>query len=73
MIYQAGHVIIPRPAYYPCDGPIEYIYNLLEVQLKVRCNNIHNGADLIHETNQIIEGIQPVTIRRTFEHCGYGI
>jgi hypothetical protein len=29
-IYLAGHSIVPRPAYYPVDGPIEYVFNQVE-------------------------------------------
>ena len=32
-IYALGHRLVPSPAYYPADGPIEYIFNQVETGL----------------------------------------
>lgn len=41
-VYEAGHSILPRPAYSPCDGPIEYMFNHIERQLQLRMYDIRN-------------------------------
>jgi hypothetical protein len=68
-IYLAGHSIVPRPAYYPVDGPIEYIFNQIECGLKERMYYIMNETDLVREVYNIITNIQGLD--ETFAHCGY--
>jgi hypothetical protein len=68
-IYNAGHLIIPRPSYYPCDGPIEYINNQIEIGLKNRLYGINNNADLLRNLNQVLMNIR--NIDSSFVDCGY--
>ena len=68
-IYSAGHRIINRPAYYPQDGPIEYIFNRVEMGLRDRLYLIRHDDQLIWHTHDIISGIHAV--EETFVHCGY--
>ena len=68
-IYNAGHIVIPRPAYYPCDGPIEYVNHQIEMGLKSRLYFIRNHTDLVYHLHQVIANIR--NIDATFVHCGY--
>jgi len=43
-IYAQGHNIVPRPAYYPADGPIEYVFNQIEVSLQSNLYHIRNDS-----------------------------
>ena len=68
-IYLAGHSIIPRPAYYPEDGPIEYVFNALENGIVRRLHEICVEDDLIHAIHQTIAEITNTDM--FFIHCGY--
>jgi len=68
-IYLAGHSVIPRPAYYPVDGPIEYVFNQVECGLIARVNHVRTEADLIRETMNIVANVGG--FNETFRHCGY--
>ena len=68
----AGHSIIPRPPYQPCDGPVEYAFNYLEGRLKERMYQIKNLNDLEMHIHQIIGTITAAQITNTFAlNCGY--
>jgi transposase len=72
MIYNAGHQVVPRPAYRPQDAPIEYISNQLEGKLRARMHEIHNDNDLVLAVhNRIVELSTGAGFRNTFRHCGY--
>jgi hypothetical protein len=68
-IYLAGHSVVPRPAYYPVDGPIEYVFNQVECGLIARVNHIRTEADLIRETMNVVANVGGFD--ETFRHCGY--
>lgn len=69
MIYSAGHRTQPRTAYYPQDGPIEYVFNQLEGLLRQRLYTVHNDNDLIRAVHECITAL--TRIQETFIHCGY--
>jgi len=71
MVYAAGHRMLPRPAYSPSDGPIEYIFNIVEQALQKDMYLIRTEDDLLRHTNQIVANIDANTIDNTFIHCGY--
>ena len=48
-IYAAGHRIVPRPAYYPEDGPVEFVINEIEMGLRQQLYVIRNYHDLVRE------------------------
>jgi hypothetical protein len=56
-IYAAGHRIVPRPAYFPADGPKEFVFCQLECGLKDRLYHIQNTNDLIREVHHVIANI----------------
>ena len=68
-IYLAGHSIVPRPAYYPEDGPIEYVFNALENGITMRLHEIRDEDALIHAIHQSIAEIGNTD--PFFAHCGY--
>jgi transposase len=68
-IYFAGHDIIERTPYNPWDGPIEYVFNQIEVRLKTQLYHIRNNQDLYRELMQILGNLHNVA--GTFQHCGY--
>ena len=69
-IYEAGHCILPRPPYSPQDGPIEYVFNTVEVQLRLRMYEIFNNFDLERTVYDIVAHIGNTDAY--FRHCGYG-
>ena len=69
LIYQAGHQIIPRAPYYPCDGPIKYVFSQLELVLRARLFDIRTINDLIRNTQQVFASL--TGFDATFQHCGY--
>ena len=71
MVYNGGHRIVHRPAYYSVNGPIEYIINIYEQELKQSCYAIKNGNQIIQKTNGIVANISARTTINTFYHCGY--
>jgi hypothetical protein len=66
---QSIHRMLPRPAYCPKFAPIEYIFNQIEQELKLRMYAITNELQLIAAVHDIIGHLKGV--RETFVHCGY--
>lgn len=69
-IYTAGHVIRERPPYAPQDGPIEYVFNYIEMQLALRMYEIITNVDLERVVAEIVGNIGNTDAY--FRHCGYG-
>ena len=70
-VYAAGHRIVPRPCYYPADGPSEYMFNLLECHLNDNMYRIHTENDLIQAIGFFINNLTQRTVVRTFRKLGY--
>ena len=70
-IREAGHSIIPRPPYSPQDGPIEYVFNVIELQLRLRMYRISSNADLEQNMYDTIAHLGNTDAY--FRHCGYGL
>jgi hypothetical protein len=70
-VYAAGHTIMTRAPYRPCDGPIEYVFNQLQQELTKRLYLVKNDADLVREVTNIVMNITAAAIDNTFRHCGY--
>ena len=68
-IYRGGHEIVPRPAYYPTDGPIEYVFNTFEMELRKRLYVVRSDHDLVFNVHDIIGSM--VGFQNYFVHCGY--
>lgn len=69
LIYESGHRFIPRAAYYPADGPIEYIFNQVELGLRRNLYNVRTDDDLVACTRRVFGAVEG--IEETFRHCGY--
>ena len=69
IVAAAGHRFLPRPAYAPCDAPIEYVFNNLEGALRTRLHVINNNHDLVAAVYNIIGNM--IGFDRFFIHCGY--
>jgi hypothetical protein len=70
VVLRAGNRVVPRAPYYPIDGPIEFVFNQIECQLKLLLPTIHNEADLIASIHVIVGGLSG-SLGATFAHCGY--
>ena len=69
-IIQRGHMVVPRPAYYPVDGPSEYFFNQIEQKLsQIYIILRRNENDLIAAITTIFTNLQ--NLNRTFRHFGY--
>ena len=72
MMYNAGHSVVFPLAYYPVDGPIEYIFNQVEMGLRRRLYHIGNEQDLVRNLYSVpIGNISAASIDAIFVHCGY--
>jgi transposase len=69
-VMMAGNRIVPRAPYSPIDGPIEFVFNQLECQLKLRLDNINTETDMIREIYNIVANLRS-SFGSTFAHCGY--
>lgn len=54
MIFAHGHRIAFRAPYYPIDGPIEYVFNSIQAELRQRLPMIRTGENLVGEINRAI-------------------
>ena len=69
-VYEAGLIIIERPAYFPEDGPIEFLFDEIEQSLRYRLYNIRTSVDLLTNVHQIIRDLG-ANFNATFAHCKY--
>ena len=74
LVYEAvqgggRHIIVARPPYMPCDGPIEYIFCQLEAALSKNLGPISSIDDLITSVRNIVSALKGPD--KTFQHCGY--
>ena len=68
-IHLAGHHVVPRPPYRPCDAPVKFAFNELQRELDVRSFNTSSGHDLGQQIGAILQGMHGMDA--TFVHCGY--
>ena len=71
MIHTYGHGVVFRAPYYPIDGPIEFVFNTLEAQLRAKLYMIVCGGTLILALNQSIQGIDDFS--PYFDNVGFTI
>ena len=57
LIVGSGHRYALRAPYYPVDGPIEYVFNVVQNYLRIRMYEIHNDEDLVR---MIHEGVNSI-------------
>jgi len=63
------HRMLPRAAYRPCDGPVEYANNHLLTKMREQCYNLSTVDELVAAMPNLIGRISGM--RETFEMCGY--
>ena len=68
-ITNAGHRVLPRPPYRPCDGPIEYQFNTIAGELQKRLHLIRGTQDLQQAMYDIVANLHGFDA--SFTHCGY--
>ena len=66
---QWGHLIIRRPPYMPADGPIEYIFCQLIVELQSRTFFMNSVVELVHEIQNVVTNLHGFDA--TFNKIGY--
>ena len=65
-------MIVPRPAYAPKYGPIEYIFCELGDRLRERANHTWTNAILRQEIINVLASLgTDGRFNQTFAHCGY--
>ena len=69
IIFNAGHRLAFRAPYYPVDGPIEYVFNTIQLMLGINNNAISDGPSLVQELGLCIGDID--NFEPYFEYCGY--
>ena len=69
LIFNAGHRIVFRAPYYPVDGAIEYIFNVIQCALCVRLRHILTTDDYINNMRQIIVNLPEFSA--FFQHVGF--
>lgn len=69
MIHMAGHRLVFRPPYYPVDGPIEYAFDTIQVDLTLRLHDIDTPIQLQAAVDEIIARM--LEFLSYFRHCGY--
>ena len=69
LVYSRGHRILCRPPYRPHDGPIEWVFDQLACELRLRWSVINCEHDLIREINNILTNLKGFDA--TFQKLGY--
>ena len=69
LIFLAGHRLVFRAPYYPVDGPIEYVFNTIQIDLRINWAEIEDGPSLIAAVHSAIGEIQLFV--PYFINCGY--
>jgi transposase len=58
MIIGAGHRLVYRAPYYPVDGPIEYVFNIIQQELAYQMHYIKDLPTLPGHINAIVASLQ---------------
>ena len=69
LIHEHGHRVVYRAPYWSCDGPIEYVFNTLQVKIQMCFNEIDSVVELVDEVNRIVKELGPFT--DYFVHVGF--
>jgi hypothetical protein len=54
LIHARRHRVVFHAPYWPCDGPIEYVFNTIQTYLQMQYNTVATTAALENELNRII-------------------
>ena len=69
LLQTRGHAVVYRAPYTPVDGPIEYVFNVLEGALVQNMHRISTAAHVRRVLEHKIQGMDGFS--RYFRHCGY--
>jgi len=69
LVTGAGHRVLCRAPYMPSDGPIEYVFNQVDVHLKKLQDKVMTDTDLVTAMTTVLSNISGLDA--TFVHCGY--
>ena len=71
LIFMAGHRLIFQALYYPIDGPIEYVFNMIQGPLCINLANIVDGPTLVDKEVAAIGDNE--TFELYYVNCGYWV
>ena len=71
LIQNAGHRVKFRAPYWSCDGPIEYVFNSIQVHLQMDFDGVVSTVDLMDEIDDIIFIMDTGGYSQYFIHCGF--
>ena len=72
LVYSRGHRVICRVPYRPNEGPIEFVFDMLECEIRRRWERIHNETQLIEAVHDILQTRKGISgFNKTFIKCGY--
>ena len=71
LIEDSGHRVVFRAPYWSCDGAIEYVFNTIQVKLKIADNGVITPDDLINEIDDIIFHMVDHSFYPYFRHVGF--
>lgn len=69
VIHGHGHRIVFRAPYYPVDGAIEYVFNVLHCALQLRLCSIRTTDDMETQIDNIVHSMEEFSC--FFAHCGF--
>ena len=67
-IVAAGQQIVYRPKYSLADAPIEYVFNALQAELRIRMREV-DGVNIVDHIRDIIANMNG--FQNYFIFCGY--
>ena len=68
LIGQAQHQHLYRPKYSPADAPIEYVFNTLQAELRIRAYEL-SAENIVEQINDIVANMNGLA--NYFVFCGY--
>ena len=73
LIYNRGHRLVFRAPYWSCDGPIEYVFNTVQVELQspVFRDKVDSVNKLEDAIDVILERMGMLTFRNYFLDVGF--
>ena len=71
LIAESGHRVVFRAPYWSCDGPIEYVFNIIHTKLQIDYDGVDNVEDLIAKIDDIIFVLVHSYFRAYSVHVGF--
>ena len=70
-LLNSGHRYVFRAPYWPFDGAVEYVFNSIQLKLKIYFNWLETMNDLRNCINLTVGGIH--SFNQFFEHVGFPV